>query len=39
MHLWDKEFGINYAEEYNFSLAAREIIVFGIADASNIITP
>ena len=39
MHLWDKEFGTNYAEEYNFHLAGKEMIVYGIADTSNIITP
>ena len=39
MHLWDKEFGTNYAEEYNFHLAGKEMIVYGIADTSNIIAP
>ena len=34
-----KEFGTNYAEKYNFSLAAREMTAYGITDASNTITP
>ena len=34
-----KEFGTNYAEKYNFSLAAREMTAYGITNDSNIITP
>ena len=33
-----KEFGTNFEEKYNFSLAAREMTAYGITDASNTIT-
>jgi len=34
-----KEFGTNFEEKYNFSLAAREMTAYGITNDSNIITP
>ena len=34
-----KEFGTNYEEKYNFSLAAREMTAYGITDAYSTITP
>ena len=34
-----KEFRTNYAEKYNFSLAAREMTAYRITNDSNIITP
>ena len=39
MYLWDKEFGTNYTESNNFPPQTRTMITYGIADASNIITP
>ena len=39
MYLWDKEFGTNYTESNNFPSETRTMITYGIADASDIITP
>ncbi len=39
IYLWDKEFGTNYTESNNFPPETRTMITYGIADASNIITP
>jgi len=36
IHLWDKEFGTNYAKLNNFSPATKTMITYGIADASKI---
>ena len=39
MYLWNIAFGTNYTETNTFPSKARTMTVFGIADASNIITP
>jgi uncharacterized membrane protein YwaF len=39
MYLWDKEFGTNYIKLNDYPSETRTMITYGIADASNIITP
>ena len=39
IYLWDKEFGTNYTKANNFPPETRTMIMYGIADAFNIITP